>query len=180
MTSKIKKWVIAIAIAIVFNLFVNYGVATFYPGPEYSDYCSESPRAFPLREAQNDCEPIEASQELQNECNDRKKAYIAYKYDSNGCATEAYCETCGAEYDDVRKIHDGNVFVALLIVAVIALAAGIFSKTEAVSTGFLLAGILGLLIASLRYWEHLQNIYRFALLGIVLAILIWLGYKKTK
>ncbi|MAG15704.1 hypothetical protein CMO88_01440 [Candidatus Woesearchaeota archaeon] len=179
MTNKIKKWVIAVAIAIVFNLFVNYGVATFYPGPEYSDYCDEFQRAQPLKIAAQECEAIEASEELQNECT-KDVGHVAYKYDSRGCATEAYCETCNVEYDAVRKVHDGNVFAALLIVAVAALAAGIMIKVEAVSTGFLLGGILGLIIASMRYWEHLQNIYRFILLGIALAVLIWLGYKKVK
>jgi len=182
MGNNIKKWIIAIAIAIVFNLFTNYGLATFYNGPEYSDFCDENIRiARPLQEQfnNNDCEPIKASQELQDSCSE-KKAYIDYKYDSNGCATEAFCETCVTEYDAVRKTYDGNVFVVLLIVAVAVLAAGIMLKVEAVSAGFLLAGILGLLIASTRYWNHLQDVYRFLLLGLALAILIWLGYKKVK
>ena len=50
--TNIKKWTIAIAIAIVFNLFVNYGVATFSPGPEFSDFCGDGPRARPLIEGE--------------------------------------------------------------------------------------------------------------------------------
>jgi len=129
--------------------------------------------------AGRDCEAIEASEKLQNQCT-KDVGYVEYKYDSNGCATEAYCETCRLEYNTIRKTRDGNVFIALLIVSTIALVAGIMLKVESVSTGFLIAGILGLLIASMRYWEHLQNIYRFLLLGVVLAILVWLGYKKVK
>ncbi|MBI2664089.1 hypothetical protein HYX10_01965 [Candidatus Woesearchaeota archaeon] len=174
----IKRWVMAAAIAIVFNLFVNYGVETFYPGPEYNDYCKEMPRPIPLKAAE-DCEALQPSEELQSSCANQS-GYIAYKYDSQGCPTDSYCETCSAEYDAVRKVRDGNVFAALLIIAVIALAAGIWLKAEAVSAGFLLGGILGLIIASMRYWEHLQNVYRFILLGIALAILVWLGYKKVK
>ncbi|MBS3132589.1 hypothetical protein J4470_00470 [Candidatus Woesearchaeota archaeon] len=179
MTNKIKKLVIAVAIAIVFNLFVNYGVATFYPGSEYADYCNEFSRAQPIGRNNQDCETIQVGEDLRNSCN-KQKGYIDYKYDSNGCATEAYCETCSAEYNDVRKVHDGNVFIALLIIAVIALVAGIMVKVEAVSTGFLFAGVLGLIIASIRYWVHLQNVYRFLMLGIALAVLVWLGYKKVK
>ena len=175
--NKIKLWVIAVAIAIVFNLFVNYGISTFYSGPEYTDFCDE-PRPRLVRE-QLDCDIVEVSEELRNSCTERK-AYIGYTYDSNGCPTEAYCETCGTEYGDVRKGYDGNVFVVLLIVAVIALSLGVKLKVEAVSSGFLLAGVIGLLIASTRYWSHLQDIYRFVLLGAVLAVLIWLGYKKIK
>ena len=185
MTNKVKKWVIAVAIAIVFNLFVNYGVATFYPGPEYADYCKESspfraaePALFG-KEPYKECQTVEVSQGLRDGCAEQK-GFVAYKYNSTGCPTEAYCETCQAEYDSVRKVHDGNVFVALVIVAVIALAAGIILKAEAVSTGFLLAGIIDLVVAATRYWEHLQNIYRFLLLGVVLAVLVWLGYRKVK
>ena len=177
MGNNIKKWIMAVAIAIVFNLFVNYGIATFYPSPEYSDYCNE-PKPMPLREPQN-CTLIQTSQEAEKQCN-TEKGYIAYKYDSRGCATEEYCETCGAMYNETRKKHDGNAFIVLLIAASAALLAGVLIKAEAVSTGFLIAGVLGLIIAAIRYWEHLQNPYRFALLGIVLAVLVWLGYKKVK
>ena len=62
--NKVKKWVMAAAIAIVFNLFVNYGIATFYPGPEYSDFCQEQPRLRPTIERQ-DCEAVQISEELQ-------------------------------------------------------------------------------------------------------------------
>ena len=41
-----------------------------------------------------------------------------------------------------------------------------------------MAGVLGLVISSMRYWSHLQDVYRFTLLGVALAILIWVGYKK--
>lgn len=179
--SKIKKWIIAIAI--VFNLFVNYGVATFHPGPEYSDYCKGrevyEPVPYKVVQGNMSCKAVEASQELRDGCAD-KKGYIGYKRDSNSCATEAYCETCNAEYEAVRKSYDGGVFVVLLIAAIIALAAGVIVKAESVSTGMLLAGILGLVIAATRYWSHMQNTFRFILLGIVLAILLWLGYKKAK
>ncbi len=68
----------------------------------------------------------------------------------------------------------------LLIIAVIALAAGVMLKLESVSTGFLLAGIIGLVITATRYWNHLNNVIRLLLLGAALAVLIWLGYKKIK
>lgn len=178
MTNKVKKWVIAIAIALVFNLFTNYGIGTFYPGAEYEEYCSEKLDPFPLKDA-NDCETITASEQLQEECTE-KKGYIDYNYDSSGCPAEAYCETCSAEFNEERRSYDGNVFVALLVVAIIALALGLKLKSDAVSNGLLLAGILGLLIASTSYWTHLQDVYRFLLLGVILAILIWLGYKKVK
>ncbi len=47
MIKNIKKWALAVAIAIVFNLFVNYGLSTFYEAPKYEDYCTmEWPRGI--------------------------------------------------------------------------------------------------------------------------------------
>ena len=180
MADNVKKWIIAISIAIVFNMFVNYGISTFQPGPQYEDFCGENkrPHTIPLEKTQ-DCEVVDVSSETRNACSDTK-GYIAYNYDSNGCATEAYCETCSVNYDKVRKDYDSNVFIVLLLVAVASLAAGLRVRVAAVSTGFLLAGVLGILIASTRYWGHLQNLARFLLLGAVLAVLIWFGYKKVK
>src|SRR3989338_345918 len=147
MANKVQKWIIAVAIAIVFNLFLNYGVQTFYKGPEYNDYCRDQYREpYPAKpfgvQEQQSCLPFQANEALQGNCSEQK-GYIAYKYNASGCATEAYCETCGAQFDDVRKRHDGNVFVFLVAAAVVILAAGLFVKAPAVSVGLLLAGVLG-------------------------------------
>ncbi len=181
MVNKVNKWIIAIAIAIVFNLFMNYGIQTFYKGPDYNDYCNQVSAPYYARPvmAEQNCTTLKANQTLAESCQ-QTKGYINYKYDSNGCPNEEYCETCQVQYDDVRKKHDGNVFIFLIVAAVIILGAGLVTKAEAVSAGLLMAGILDLIIASVRYWEHLQNIFRFLLLGFVLAVLLWLGYKKVR
>ena len=178
--NEVKKWLVAIAIALVFNLFVNYGINTFYPGPERSDFCEQDGRfAYPKPAGEPyKCETVNATEDLKRNC-PTEKGYIAYRnYDSNHCATEAYCETCDKEFQEVEKRHSGNVFVVLIILSIAVLVAGITLKVEAVSLGFSMAGVLGLFISSMRYWSHLQDVYRFILLGVVLAILIWVGYKK--
>jgi len=35
-----------------------------------------------------------------------------------------------------------------------------------------------ILYGTIRYWQHAQNILKFVLLGVALAVLIWLAYKK--
>jgi len=176
--SNIKKWALAISIAIVFNLFVNFGIATFYDSPEYSDFCGEDIRAFPIRAA-DDCKAIVPNEELRNICAE-EKGKIDFKYDSKGCPIEAFCETCYREYNQVRERYDATASIILLIASMVILVAGITLKIESVSTGFLMAGVLGLLITTMRYWSQLQNVLRFLILGLALAILIWLGYKKIK
>jgi len=41
-TNKIKKWFLAIGIAIVFTMFVNYSIATVFDRPNYQDFCDRS------------------------------------------------------------------------------------------------------------------------------------------
>jgi uncharacterized protein (DUF983 family) len=175
-TSAVKKWTLAIALAIVFNLFVNFGITTFYPAPDYNDYCGTE-RVPDFAKPTLDCPTITPSEQLVDNCG---KGYVAYRYDSNGCATSAYCETCGVGYNAARDKHNGAASIVLLIAAVLALAAGIGIKVESVSTGFLLAGVLGFFITATRYWGELQNVMRFLILGVTLAVLVWLGYKKIK
>lgn len=183
----IKKWALAIAIAIVFNLFVNYGLATFYREPKYDAYCNSSyyPRkpvpAFPAYpEAGKSCpsDIIASEQEYQN-CS-AMKGYIQYRYGDDGCPESYYCETCGAAYDAARNKYDGNAFFILVIIGVAAVVAGVLIPVEAVGSGFLLGGIISILIGTVRNWSNLTDVLRFIILGVILAILIIIGYKKLR
>ena len=177
----IKKWGLAIAIVIVFNLFVNYGIATFYKGPEYNDFCIDKyPRIAPAKgPGPYDCDALIADEALQKNCTEQK-GYIAYEYDSNGCPAKAYCETCGARFEEVNGKYNANVFIALVAIGVAALIAGILIKADAVGSGFLFGGVVSIFIGAIRYWGQLHDVARFSILGIVLALLVWIGYRKLK
>ncbi|MBN2454817.1 hypothetical protein JXB11_04710 [Candidatus Woesearchaeota archaeon] len=177
----IKKWALAIGIAIVLAMFVNYGIGTFYPGPEYEDYCRDefARVVFPEGKLLENCTVIETPQSLKDSCQ-QEEGHIAYERDSFGCPTKAYCETCDRDYEADRKTHSGNAFIILVIAGLVCLALGIVLKVESVATGFLLGGILNILIGTIGYWDHLHQYLRFILLGIVLALLILLGYKKVR
>lgn len=182
----LKKWALALAIAIVLNLFINYGISVFYKTPQYDDFCKDAARPYPykvypaepqLQQQQKDCSVIEVSEELQESCGEQK-GYVAFKYNSTGCATEAYCEMCGKMFNDVNNRRNSNVFVMLVVLGVVAIIAGIILKAEAVANGFLIGGILSLIIAAIRNWGQLQDAIKLIILGAVLALLIWVGYKK--
>lgn len=187
--ANIRKWILAFAIAIVLNLFINYGISVLYKAPQYNDFCRQQggPYGYPYPyktypepaypPTQNQCATINVSQELQDTCA-AQKGYIAYKYNSTGCPTEAYCETCGARFEDVNNKRNSNVFIILIVFGVVAIIAGLVVKAEAVANGFLIGGILSLIIAAIRNWGQLQDILKFGILGIVLALLIWVGYRK--
>lgn len=178
MADKVKIWIVAIAIAIVFNMFVTYGIETFYPSPQQDQFCNLSER--PVGPAPEDCESISPDAETRSDCRE-KGGYVSYDHDSRGCPVAAYCETCSADFENARKKYDGIVFFVVLGISLAALFAGILiTKRDAVSKGLLMAGVLGLIIASVRYAYNLPDLFRVLLLGGVLAVLIWLGYKKVR
>ena len=111
----------AIAITIVLNLFVNYGISVFYKAPQYSDFCKDQFRQVPYIAKpfpadipnQQNCTAIEASEALQGNCTEQK-GYVAFKYNSTGYPTEAYCETCQAKFDNASQRRNSNVFIIFL------------------------------------------------------------------
>lgn len=183
----IKKWVLAFAIAIVLNLFINYGISVFYKAPQYNDFCTGQDRyapypakPYPPEFTPKNCSAVPISEGLQGNCT-QQKGSVTYKYNlTTGCPTEAYCETCGARLDDANQKRNSNVFLFLVVLGVLSIIAGIVLKEEAVANGFLLGGILSLVVAAARNWGQLQDVAKFAILGAVLALLIWVGYRKGK
>ncbi len=185
--SAVKKWILAFAIAIVLNLFINYGISVFYKAPQYSDFCAGQDRyapypakPYPPEFTPQNCSAVPISEEMQGDCA-QQKGYIAYKYNlTTGCPTEVHCETCQARFDDASQRRNSNVFVILVILGVAAIVAGIVMKEESVANGFLIGGTLSLIIAAIRNWGQLQDVVKFAILGAVLALLIWVGFRKGK
>jgi len=179
--SKSRQVLLAIAIAIVFVFFVGFGISTFYKTPKYEDFCEdrffERPYPRPLKESEN-CTFIEPSEDLKAEC--REKGKVAPKYDENGCIESYYCETCNKEYRDTREIYNRNVFIVATGIGIIVLIIGFALKMTSVSSGLMSGGILTILYGIIRYWTDLPDYGRFIILGIILVILIWLGYKRLK
>ncbi len=180
----IKKWALAISIAIVFNLFINYGIATFYKAPEYEDFCNVSsypvkpvPIGVPYKE--NNCTDLVVSDNLSSECASTR-GIIQFKYNATGCPVDAYCDTCNARFEDSRNSYDSNIFFVLVVIGVAALIGGLLVSLQSVGTGFLFGGIISIIIGTIRNWSNLTDVIRFLLLGLILLILIFVGYKKVR
>ena len=151
--SNFKQKILAVGIAIIFSLFIGYGINTFYPSPEYSDFCDPFERPLKLDPSTEDT----AAQEL----NIQKQ------------------EECRNAYDAVREPYERNVFFATLILGTIAIIlGGVVLSLDSVSSGLMGGGVLTVIYGTLRYWGQLSDIFRFLILGLVLALLIWIGYKK--
>ncbi|MBT5342405.1 hypothetical protein HOL59_02360, partial [Candidatus Woesearchaeota archaeon] len=83
-------------------------------------------------------------------------------------------------YDLARTKHDKIVFIVSIIVGLMAIFTGVLLKKDAASTGILSGGVLLIIYGTIRYWQHANDTLKFILLGIVLAVLIWIAYKKLK
>ncbi len=170
-----KQVILAAAIVVVLVAFVLYGISVVYEGPKYEQYCNDtmfSERAYTDKAS---CESVGG----------RWQANVGPK---PICAVgqvcpEGYCDatyTCRSEFDKVRIAYERNVFFIGSIIGLIVLISGFVLRLASVSAGISIGGVVIMLISIVRYWNELNKYVRLVLLGVMLAILIWIGYKKLK
>jgi len=178
--SKVLKWILAIAIVIVLNLFFTFAIRLGYKEPKWDSFCPEKQINTPI-ETRDKCV------ELGGQWNEYGTEYYGKPIRPELLPTTApkgYCNqqyTCEKDYQAANTLYNRNVFVVLIILGIISLGVDyVVGTSSAVSLGLSLGGILSLVIASIRYWSDMQDILRVVILGIALATLIWFGVKKFK
>lgn len=169
-----KERLLSAGIAIVLVLFVFYGIFTFQTTPKYENFC-EMERAYGLIENQTECEKIQGA---------KWNAYIGKPYpaaEPRGKPIEGYCDVtyqCNKDFQNKLSLYNRNVFFVTLIAGGIALIAGFLLAVETVGNGVMFGGIVLMIAGTVRYWNDLSNPWKFVILGIVLTILVLLGYKR--
>ncbi len=169
----IKEKLLSIAIAIILTFFIAYGINTFYKNPEWEDFCDEKTIVKPNITEQ--------------ECLDTGGKWTEERFPrpvEGQPEVTGYCDqqyTCRQEYEDSREAYNRIVFIISGILGLIAvIIGGIVLKLESVSAGIMGGGILTIIYGTLRYWGHLEDIGRFIILGLILVVLIFIGYKYLK
>jgi uncharacterized membrane protein len=160
---KIKPILFGIVIAIVLSSFVLYAIETAYPSPEYKDYCEERMRIATPEKTEN------MTQEI---CEQEGGAW-----NNNYCD---YYTECQEEYDQSSDNYKRTIFFITLGIGLIFVIAGVFVSALNLSLGALLSGIFLTFYSVVISWTNLSNVIRTITLGIVLVILIWVGYKKLE
>jgi len=167
--SSFKKNVLSISIALIFVFFIGYGIETFYDSPEYSDFCDYSNR------------PVKLDIDSKENClqyNGTWEVYDKPLVDGKTGWCDLYKE-CQEKYDSVREDYSKNVFIITFIIGIISLFIGSYLiNVESVGSGIMGGSTLTIIYGTLIYWSDLNDLLRFVILGIVLGILIWIGYKK--
>ena len=163
--SKVKKWFLAIGIAIIFVMFINYTTSTVFDKPQYQDFCVEK---FINYETEEEC--------VEN--GGQWNTFAPRAEGKTGLCDVQY--TCRQEYDVARNSYEDKAFIVNVVLGLIGLLLGFILTVESVSTGFLLGGVLELFFSTVFYWDRFGDVIRVIILGVVLALLIWIGYKKIK
>lgn len=181
----IQSIALAAAIIIVLNLFINFGVRAFYKAPAYEDFCpaEKANRAYEDKAA---CETVGG---LWYEPGSQGSPHGPYPVRPSPLKGEieepkGWCDayfTCNKEFQEASSVYNRNVFIVLVIAGLIALMAGfLVRQSAAVSSGLIFGGVLSFIVGTVRYWSDMQEYLRFVILGIALAVLLWIGIRKLK
>lgn len=188
----LKKIGLGIAIIIIFNLFVNYGISTFYKAPKYDDFCKPEI----MRKAINTKGGCDEAGGLWTENMNYRTAnppaptigegIKGVKTPSEAVIGEpiGWCDayfTCQKDFEKINDVYKRNTFIVWMIAGMIIILFGFFIKSvENMSVAFIFSGLVSFLIGTVVYWSAMQDYLRFIILGIALAVLIYVGYKKLK
>ncbi|HLC81682.1 MAG TPA: hypothetical protein VJH68_03410 [Candidatus Nanoarchaeia archaeon] len=168
----IKKGILIMAIALILAFFVGYGIEVFDPTPDYDQFYRKFNSAVYTEQeclAQDGYwradQPVKSPPKLE-------------AVEGEEAAVVGYCEVPYDKIELEKAQHDKIVFIVAIIAGLIAVISGLLLNKDTISTGIVTGGVLLLLYGTIRYWRHANNILKFILLGIVLAVLIWIAYQK--
>ncbi len=181
----LKERILMIAIAIIFVFFVHYGIQTFYAEPKYEQFCNNSYYAnkpyiaMPEPANYSICKAaIDAVKDKELQCG-KDGGMMQYEQDDRGCQIPTTCDYCNKYYNDAMQKYNKQVFIFAGILGLIAVLVGaIVISLESVGSGIMAGGVITIIYGTLRYWGDLPDVGRFLILGLVLIILVWIGYKQ--
>lgn len=173
--SKILKWSVIVGIVIVLNLFFNYALSLIYQEPEFNAFCPQG-QVVTIPDKQQAC--VDQGGQWTNNTYYGKPIPVGERQPAGYCDLQY---TCRANFDDASKTYNRNVFVVLVLLGALSVFVGNFFKgNEVISNGLALGGVLSFVIASIRYWSAANDLIRVIILGIALALLVWIAMKKFK
>ena len=191
MAFKIKDTILGIAIAVIFVFFVVFGIKAFYKEPKWENFCKrgtmidyvasdEHYAPYPARfkePNENVCAKSNVEYDKFRKNCAEKNIDVIFEYDEKGCQIAKECTSCNKNFDNSRNIYFRNVFIISGIVGIIVIIIGAVLHLTSVSAGLFGGGVLTIIYGTMNYWSELADWARFIILGIALAVLIYLGYK---
>ncbi|MEK9173943.1 MAG: hypothetical protein AAB845_01630 [Patescibacteria group bacterium] len=152
---------------ILINLFAVYALEVAYPEPKYENFCK--------------VEQVRKTFANEEECVGNGGQWNASS-DAKEMPQSAYCNadfTCSKDYDKAYSLYSRNVFVVFVAFGLFLLVGSLFvSGSTLVASGLSFAGTLALIIGSFGYWSDMNDILRLVILGLALATILYLAWKK--
>lgn len=184
----LPKTFLALGIAAVFAAFIAYGVNVVYEPPQYDYAQNDCYLKYDCYKAARECEkqylpntttpgaaiPIPEP----NDCNLKAQNTTEYKV----CMKEL--DKCNEKFtkNSPQYSHARNTFFIMLFIGLAAIVAGSrITKPEGVGAGLIGGGVLVILFSIIQsgiYVYSLDKYIKLAGLGIALAVLIYVGYKR--
>ena len=182
-TKQILKWPLIVGIVIVLNLFFLYAVKVAYPNPDYEDFCAKEQV---IKKINTKTECLEVGGQWNENISLNERPILVEPTGEMRpdlvVVEDGHCNQnfiCSQQFDTAREDYERNVFIALIIFGVLAVVIGFLTMgKEVISIALSLGGVLSFIIASIRYWQYASDWLHLAILGVALAVLIWLGIKK--
>ena len=160
---KIKEILLGLVIAVIFLMFCVFGTKLIYDTPKYERYCDYSKMNYPTASDKINLSgsELQAQQEAQD---------------------QIYRE-CSEKYDLANKDYSKNMFIISLVFGILVIIiCTIFVEIGSISGGLMFGSLMFIIYGTGRYWNYMDDLLRFIVLGIALIILIYVAYwvnKKT-
>lgn len=178
----ILKWALIIGIIIVLNLFFHFSTQLVYKTPKYDDFC-QTKQVNIQPGTKETCLAIGGSWN-EGPAGKPVPAAINERGEVTPANINAFCDvyyTCQKDFELANNLYRRNVFIVLVTLGLLSLIIGFsFGGSEVISLGLSYGGVLSFIVASIQYWSAMDDYLRVIILGLVLVILIYLGYKKFK
>lgn len=164
--SKVVKWAFVVGIMLLANLFVAYLTQALYPAPKWEDFCPASLHSKMITSSE--------------QCGEIGGEWYADSMTANEYG--GYCNStakCQKKFEAAHSVYSRDVFVVFVVFGTLLLAGSAFlswGPVLALSASF--AGVLALIIGSLWHWSDMQEWLRVAVLGVALAGVVYLAWKK--
>lgn len=178
----IRKILVILIISVLYAAFVFSTVHAVYPNPDYSDYCSERPRALPQKPGDTSCDFNAELEEERQACYDEDGIPRNAEYDEEGCVTSITCDYCQREYDAARDQYSLIYFIITALLGAVSIVVALLlpskgSVNEWVGSGLLLGGVIVIFGGTVVTFGELHKWLRPVVMFAELLLVIFLAYR---
>lgn len=161
-----RKLLVALAIAVLFAIFVNTSIEAISPSPQYDKYCNETTTGkYPYAYREPSAAPMTAEEKAAVDAYDQK------------------AKECQDAWQAAQEKHEFVVFLVSAVAGLIAIVAGLYISVStpvgmSIASGFILGGLFTLFVGTISGWGSIAATVRPFVMLVELAIVIFVAYKQ--